>query len=109
MEKEKKSAFSVNLSLTDEDLLRLKKIILDFVKEKAETAVVSYYRPGAHSVVAGGLKLEGAFLIEGPEEDDLNKVLDLIKKAQGREPDKKTQTMITIALPIIDTPTGKKE
>jgi len=106
---EKKSAFSVNLSLTDEDLFKVKKIIQDLIKDKAETTVVSYYRPEAHQVVSGGLILQGAFKIENPDKEDFGKVLDLIKNVEERNEGEKTKTLITVTLPIINMPTGKKE
>jgi hypothetical protein len=108
IDNEEKSAFSVNIPLTDEDLFNLRKIIKDFIQEKA-MGMVSNYRPEAHQVVAGGLILKGAFIIEIPDKEDFDKVLDLVKKAPDEKPESKTRNLITISLPIISTPTGKRD
>ncbi|HNX10782.1 MAG TPA: hypothetical protein PKI61_01440 [bacterium] len=106
---ERKSNFSVNLDLTDEELLDLKKIILGFIAEKAESKVISYYRPEAKEVIFGGLKLNGGFSVGDPSQEQLNKVLDVVKSVEKRNSEEKIKNVITISLPLFSTPTGKAD
>lgn len=94
-----KSNFSVNIGLTNADVFELKEKIIAFIKERAESSIVKWYRP-EQKQIGNGIIIGNGSVIGDPESEKLNELLDILKKVSKKEEDKKPQVLITIPLPI---------
>ena len=96
---EKRSTFLVNKEFTNGELFELKKIIIDFIKERTESSVVCYYRP-KEKTNKGGLTIGKGCTIGDPEPQKFNELLDIVKNLGPSDDGKKSQVMIVVPLPI---------
>jgi hypothetical protein len=96
---EKQSTFSVNKEFTNDELFELKKIIIGFIKERAESSIVCFYRP-EEKTSKRGLIVGKECSVGEPEPQKLNELLDIVKSVEPSEDGKKPKVMIIVPLPI---------
>ncbi|OGI64318.1 hypothetical protein A2914_02910 [Candidatus Nomurabacteria bacterium RIFCSPLOWO2_01_FULL_41_21] len=97
------SNFSVNLTLTNEDLLELKGLIIDYVQRKANEGIVNYYRPkkiSKKSLKNSGVVIGGLVRLGQPSEEKFHEIIDSIKIARKTEEGYKDRVLITIPMSL---------
>lgn len=93
--------FSINLDLTNVDILEIRSLVEKFITEKAESGIIQFYRPEQNKTETRGI-IVGTEIFPGkPSEEDVDKVLDVMKKAYSTPEGQKAQKMITVVIPLL--------